>query len=285
MAQALRTADHTHDVIVPQNWDRYTAEDHETWSRLYARQIALLPGRIDQRFLDGLAMLEIDQDRIPDYRTLSAKLKRETGFEVVAVPGLVDDDVFFSLLAERKFPAAYWIRRPDQFDYIEEPDLFHDVFGHVPLLVNPDYADFVAAYGAKGLEIAGSPRLKHLARLYWYTIEFGLLDTAEGLRIFGAGIASSPSETVFALESASPNRVRFDAERVMRTEYRIDDFQETYFVARSFTDLVEALEGDTNARIAHAAALGHCAPGAVLPEDKVITVGDGSYHRAKRRAR
>jgi len=156
------------------------------------------------------------------------------------------------------------------------------VFGHVPLLVNPDYADFVAAYGALGLKYAGSPYLKHLARLYWYTIEFGLLDTSEGLRIFGAGIASSPSETVFSLESASPNRVRFDAERVMRTEYRIDDFQETYFVAKSFSELVDALDGDVDARVARVAEATTNAPGTVLPEDKVVTLGDGSYHAAKR---
>ncbi len=161
---------------------------------------------------------------------MNRTLKAATGWEVVAVPGLIPDLAFFRLLADRKFPAGFWIRKPEQIDYIEEPDIFHDVFGHVPLIMQPIYADYLEAYGKAGLVAAEHGALKRLARLYWYTVEFGLAQTPDGLRIVGAGIASSPSETVFALESPSPNRIGFDLGRVMRTLYRIDDFQETYFV-------------------------------------------------------
>ena len=179
---------------------------------------------------EGLDQLGIGEAGIPDFRIMNDTLRAATGWEIVAVPGLVPDLAFFRLLADRKFPAGFWIRKPEQIDYIEEPDIFHDVFGHVPLIMRPVYADYLEAYGRAGLAAAEHGALKRLARLYWYTVEFGLAQTPEGLRIVGAGIASSPSETIFALESPSPNRVAFDLGRVMRTRYRIDDFQETYFV-------------------------------------------------------
>lgn len=216
--------------LVPQAHDTYTATDHDTWRRLAARQRELLTGRASAGFLRGLDRLDIGAAGIPDFAELNRRLRPLTGWEVVAVPGLVPDLAFFTLLAGRKFPAGRFIRRPDQFDYIEEPDIFHDVFGHVPLLSSPAYADYLEAYGRAGLDADKAGALHHLARLYWYSVEFSLARTPEGLRITGAGIVSSPGETVYALESPEPQRLPFDLSRVMRTRYRIDDFQQTYFI-------------------------------------------------------
>ncbi len=270
--------------VLEQPQERYTDEDHRTWARLCERQRGLLEGRACQPFLDGLDDAAIAMDRIPDFAAMSEALFARTGWRVVAVPGLVPDAVFFGLLAERLFPAGWWIRRPEQFDYIEEPDVFHDVFGHVPLLANATYADFVQAYGEAGLKARGAEELKQLARLYWYTVEFGLIDGPEGLRIFGAGIASSPGETIFALESTSPNRIGLDPARVMRTDYLIDDYQQSYFVIEAF-DRLPKLDGPALAGLrAGIAGLPPIAPAAIEPGDRIVTQGDGSYHRAKRAA-
>lgn len=270
--------------VLDQPRARYSESDHHTWARLYRRQSDLLAGRICQPFLDGLEAACIGADAIPDFSAMSEPIAAATGWRVVAVPGLVPDDVFFALLAERLFPAGWWIRQPDQFDYIEEPDVFHDVFGHVPLLMNPAYAGFIQAYGEAGLRARDAAELKQLARLYWYTVEFGLIRAAEGLRIFGAGIASSPGETIFALESPSPHRVALDAPRVMRTDYRIDDYQETYFVIDGFEALppldAAALDGFRRS-IDGLTALG---PGALVSSDMVLSQGDGGYHKARRAA-
>lgn len=277
----MNPSDDPHDHLVDQNFDAYTATDHETWRVLARRQREILRGRIADQFLDGLDRLGIGESGIPDFRVMNRTLKAATGWEVVAVPGLVPDLAFFRLLADRKFPAGFWIRKPDQIDYIEEPDIFHDVFGHVPLIMQPVYADYLEAYGKAGLVAAQHGALKRLARLYWYTVEFGLARTPEGLRIVGAGIASSPSETIFALESPSPNRVAFDLGRVMRTLYRIDDFQETYFVL----DGIEAWPSLDLDRLVplwrSLEATPDLEPGEIRPEDRVLSRGDGSYHRAK----
>jgi phenylalanine-4-hydroxylase len=227
------------DWTIPQGWEDYTADDHRTWLTLYDRQAAILPGRACQPYLDGLAALDLRGQGIPDFRVLSERLHALTGWRVVAVPGLVPEDVFFDHLANRRFPAGNFIRRPDQLDYLQEPDIFHDVFGHVPMLTDPVFADYMQAYGRGGLRAGGFGRLGNLARLYWYTVEFGLLRTPEGLRIYGAGIVSSRTETVFALDDASPNRLGFDLRRVLRTPYRIDDFQQVYFVIDSLESLLE----------------------------------------------
>lgn len=223
----------TTGFLIPQAHETYTVQDHDVWRRLAARQRELLRGRASSGFLQGLDRLDIGETGIPDFADLNARLKPLTGWEVVAVPGLVPDLAFFSLLAGRRFPAGRFIRRPDQFDYIEEPDIFHDVFGHVPLLSGPAYADYLEAYGRAGLAAEKSGALPFLARLYWYSVEFSLAQTPDGLRITGAGIVSSPGETVYALESHQPQRLAFDLTRVMRTNYRIDDFQQTYFVMAS----------------------------------------------------
>ncbi len=270
--------------VLPQPCANYTQADHETWARLYHRQIGLLQGRVCQPFLDGLERASIGSDRIPDFWAMSALINAATGWRVVAVPGLVPDDVFFALLAKRLFPAGWWIRQPAQFDYIEEPDVFHDVFGHVPLLMDQTYADFIQAYGEAGQRAQTADALKQLARLYWYTVEFGLIGTAQGLRIFGAGIASSPGETLFSLESASPNRIAFDAARVMQTDYRIDDYQESYFVIEAFDQLPKLDEASLDrARAAHQGQT-LLMPAELVPGDRVISRGDGAYHAAKHAA-
>jgi phenylalanine-4-hydroxylase len=274
-------SDDPRDYLLDQGFENYTDADHSTWRTLARRQREILKGRIADQFLEGLDRLGIGEEGIPDFRVMNGRLKAVTGWEVVVVPGLIPDLAFFRLLADRKFPAGFWIRKPEQIDYIEEPDIFHDVFGHVPLIMQPIYADYLAAYGRAGLVAAEHGALKRLARLYWYTVEFGLAQTPQGLRIVGAGIASSPGETVFALESPSPNRVGFDLGRVMRTLYRIDDFQETYFVL----DGVEAWPGLDLDRLIplwkELEAQEDIQPGDLQPDDAVLTRGDGSYHRAK----
>lgn len=181
---------------------------------------------------------------IPDFRGLSDALDRATGWRIVAVPGLVPDAVFFAYLAARRFPATCFIRRRDQLDYLQEPDVFHDICGHVPLLMNPVFADYMQAYGQGGLKAQRLGHLQRLARLYWYTVEFGLIATRAGLRIYGSGIVSSAGETVYCLDDPQPHRLGFDLRRVMRTRYRIDRFQNTYFVIDDFDQLFDATRPD-----------------------------------------
>jgi phenylalanine-4-hydroxylase len=232
------------DWTVPQNWDAFSADDHAMWDQLFARQAAMLPGRAADAFLRGIDVLRLEKPGIPDYAELNPRLMAASGWQIVAVPGLVPDAVFFDHLANRRFPAGNFIRRPDQLDYLSEPDVFHDVFGHVPMLADPVFGDYMAAYGAGGLRSLGFDALDHLARLYWYTVEFGLIQQADGpkkdIRIYGAGIVSSFAESHFALDSDSPNRIGFDLLRVMRTPYRIDDFQQNYFVVDSLQSLLDA---------------------------------------------
>jgi len=270
------------DYVIDQNWAAYTRQEHAVWDTLYARQMDILKDRADPAMLRGLETLNLNRGGIPDFREINAGLRDRTGFEVVAVPGLVPDAVFFTHLANRRFPAGQFIRRPDQLDYLREPDIFHDVFGHVPLLTDPVFADYMQAYGKGGLRAMAFGRLANLAALYWYTVEFGLIRTPRGLRIYGAGISSSRNESIFALEDPSPNRIGFRLERVMRTRYRIDDFQQTYFVVRSYDELFRATV-DTDfaplyARLAD--GLGH-EPDVVLMDDEVISRGTQAYARSR----
>lgn len=270
------------DWTIDQGWENYSAEEHATWKTLFERQTRLLPGRACDEFVDGMRDLPIGADRIPDFRRLSDVLMKRTGWQVVAVAGLVPDDVFFEHLANRRFPSGNFIRKPHELDYLEEPDVFHDVFGHVPMLMNPVIADFIQDYGEGGLRARELGRLANLARVYWYTIEFGLLQQGDGLRIYGAGIASSFTESVFALDDPSPNRVRFDLERVMRTNYRIDDFQETYFVIENLDELLEFTNIDFAPLYERIQDAPEYPPGQILPADKVFHRGTGRYHAAKR---
>ena len=270
------------DWTVSQDWSHYTAEEHATWDTLFARQAKLLPGRASDAWLRGLDVLKLSKPGIPDFEELSERLMRLTGWQVVAVPGLVPDDVFFDHMANRRFVAGNFIRRPDQLDYLQEPDVFHDVFGHVPMLADPVFADYLEAYGRGGQRALGLDALKYLGRLYWYTVEFGLIAEPEGLRIYGSGIVSSFAESRFALDDPSPNRIGFDIARVMRTEYRIDDFQQNYFVIPSFDELLrvtvetdfaplyDTLKGEPDIPVA-----------AIVEGDAVLTRGTQDYARGK----
>lgn len=266
------------DWTIDQGWTDYSDANHQVWDTLYDRLINVLPNRAAPEFLNGLEALDLHRGGIPDFEKLSNELEALTGWRVVAVPGLVPDEVFFDHLANRRFPAGNFIRAADQLDYIQEPDVFHDVFGHVPMLTDPVFADYMVAYGEGGLRSLRHASLKNLAALYWYTVEFGLIRTEQGLRIYGAGIVSSPAESKFSLESASPNRIGFDLKRLMRTDYRIDDFQQSYFVVDSYEQLFRATV-DTDFAPLYAELQGKfdLKPEDVLPEDAVISHGTQGY--------
>jgi phenylalanine-4-hydroxylase len=270
------------DWTISQNWEAFDAGEHAMWDTLFARQSAMLPGRAAEAFLRGIDVLKLEKPGIPDYRALNERLMAVTGWQVVAVPGLVPDDVFFDHLANRRFPAGNFIRTPEQIDYLEEPDVFHDVFGHVPMLADPVFADYMEAYGKGGLRSLGFGALHKLARLYWYTVEFGLIEEAGGLRIYGAGIVSSYGESIFSLDDPSPNRIGFDLLRVMRSDYRIDDFQQNYFVIPSLEHLLKVtVETDFAPLYAELEKLPDIAIADLLPEDRVITRGTQDYARGK----
>jgi phenylalanine-4-hydroxylase len=262
------------DWIIPQAWELYTPLEHATWDRLFERQTSMLQSRASSRFLNGVDLLRLSKPGIPDFEELNARLGEATGWRVVAAPGLVPDEDFFRLLANRTFVAGRFIRGPDEIDYLEEPDVFHDVFGHVPLLADPVFADYMQAYGEGGLRSLKFGALQKLARLYWYTVEFGLVREGADLKLFGAGIVSSFGESRFALEDASPNRIAFDLRRVMRTNYRIDDYQQSYFVIESFEDLLrQTLETDFAPLYAELEGLSDLASDAVLAADGVLHRG------------
>ena len=231
------------DYTCPQNYAAYTAQDHDTYRRLYERQSALLPGLACDEFIAALPWLGV-KDRIPRFEEINARLTPATGWEVVAVPGLIPEVPFFTLLANRQFPVTDWIRTPAEYDYIVEPDVFHDLFGHVPLLFNPVFAAHMQAYGAGGLKAHGLGACEQLSRLYWYTIEFGLVRQKDGLRAYGAGILSSAGELQHSVRSPEPQRIALDVERCMRTRYKIDSYQQTYFVIDSFQQLFDLTAPD-----------------------------------------
>ena len=244
---------------------------------MYQRQRDLLVGRASDEFLRAQDMMGMSPDRIPRFDELNAVLQAATGWTIVGVEGLLPELDFFDHLANRRFPVSWWIRRPDQLDYIEEPDLFHDLFGHVPLLMIPAFADYMQAYGRGGVKAhgLGQDALTNLTRLYWYTVEFGLIRQHDGLRIYGSGIVSSKGESIHCLESAAPNRIGFDLERIMRTRYRIDSYQKTYFVIDSFEQLMDATRPDFTPLYARLAAQGSIPAGDVLDTDRVFQRGSG----------
>lgn len=283
----MSTAQHIHetpppgaapDWTIPQDWEQFSADDHAMWDRLFARQTDMLPGRAADAFLRGLDVLRLSRAGIPNYRELNARLTAATGWSVVAVPGLVPDAVFFDHLANRRFPAGNFIRTPAQIDYLQEPDVFHDVFGHVPMLADPVFADYMVAYGKGGLRSLGFGALHKLARLYWYTVEFGLIEEGGQLRTYGAGIVSSHAETIFALDDPSPNRLGFNLLRLMRTEYRIDDFQQGYFVVPSLDHLLKVtVETDFAPLYRQLEAMPDIGVADVLPDDRVYTRGTQAH--------
>jgi phenylalanine-4-hydroxylase len=277
---AVLTAREASECIVDQGWERYTPEDHAVWGTLFDRQRRTLRGHVAQEYLDGLAALGIDHQGVPDFERMNARLRRATGWEVVAVPGLIPSRPFFQMLANRQFPAGTFIRTREQLDYLEEPDIFHDVFGHVPLLSNPAYADYMTEYGRIGLEAVERKGVKFLARLNWYTIEFGLIRQPEGVKIYGAGICSSFGEARYVVEDPSANWLGFDLLRVLRTGYYIDDLQASYFVIDRFEDLFQLLSGrDFPVLYESLREMPTLTPFEIEPEDRVIRRGTGEYWR------
>lgn len=263
--------------IIEQPWDDYSADDHATWAQLYARQRELLVGRASDEFLLAQDAMGMTPDRIPKFDDINRVLGEATGWTLIGVEGLLPELDFFDHLANRRFPVTWWIRKPEQIDYIEEPDLFHDLFGHVPLLMNPVFAEYMQAYGKGGVKAhgIGPEALQNLTRLYWYTVEFGLIQQPDGLRIYGSGIVSSKGESIYCLESDASNRIGFDLERIMRTRYRIDTYQKTYFVIDSFEQLIRATEPDFTPIYARLAQQPSIPAGDVLPGDVVLNRGTG----------
>jgi phenylalanine-4-hydroxylase len=258
------------DYTVDQDYASYDAERQGRWRRLYSRQIELVPGRACPEYESALRSLDYAAG-IPRFEVVNRQLAAATGWQLVAVPGLVPDLVFFDHLANRRFPVTVWIREESEFDYIVEPDVFHDFFGHVPMLFDRVFADYMQAYGRGGIKAERLGALKWLARLYWYTVEFGLVRSPQGVRNYGSGILSSPAEIDYAVRNPKPHRVAFDLKRVMRTLYRIDDFQETYFVIEGFDQLFDATRPDFAPIYRELAALPDLEPGAVLPEDRLVS--------------
>jgi len=269
------------DFTIDQDWGSYLAAEHDRWDRLFNRSRATLRNRACDEFIAMMNALQLSESGIPDMEKLSDRLEKMTGWRVVPVAELVPDDVFFNHLANRRFPAGAFIRPEAELDYLKEPDVFHDIFGHVPLLANPTYADFMQAYGKGGQRAMQLDRLPNLARLYWYTVEFGLLQTSAGLRIFGAGIVSSAAESVFALESHSPNRTAFRLDRVMRTKYIVDDFQQTYFVIDSFENLLDNCYQDFGPIYERIGMAPEIEPDQVIDGDEVLTRGTFAYFRKR----
>ncbi len=259
------------DYTCAQDFAQYSAADHDTYRRLYARQLQQLPGLACDEFIEAVQQLGAP-DRIPRFDDISERLFKASGWQIVGVPGLIPEEAFFALLADRKFPVTDWIRKPEEFDYVVEPDIFHDLFGHVPLLFDPTFADYMQAYGAGGLKASRLDACELLARLYWYTVEFGLIATPAGLRAYGAGILSSAGELRHSITSREPRRVAFDLQRLMRSRYKIDTYQASYFVVDSFQQLFDATAPDFTpvyrAVRERIAAEGEIEAGIVLPGER-----------------
>ena len=278
-AAPLKRPSHVGEDWLEPAQKHYTAEEHVIWDDLYARQMALLPGRAASAFLAGTERLDLGRGGVPDFARLTEELGALTGWSVVPVPMLIPDHVFFWHLANRRFPAGNFIRDRETFDYIQEPDVFHDVFGHVPLLTDSTYADYMQEYGRAGWKAMQHNRLKALGALYWYTVEFGLIMEGDDVRAYGAGVLSGPTETVFAVEAQSPNRIMLNVDRVMRTDYVIDDLQPSYFVIESFADLYhQTVERDFDRLYRNLGPGFTYANTAVIDVDNVVSRGTLEYH-------
>jgi phenylalanine-4-hydroxylase len=267
------------DMTVAQEWSRYNSAEHVLWRALHDRQMQLVPRYGASAVLRALAGLDYAA-AIPDLERVSAKLRRATGWRLVGVPGFIPDDVFFAHLKARQFPVTIWLRKPEEIDYLVEPDLFHDFFGHVPLLFDPVFADFLQLYGLKGAEASRLGTTDLLARVYWYTVEFGLIREDDGLKAFGAGILSSFAETRFAIDNPAPNRIGFDLARVLRTKYRIDDFQQTYFVLNDFEQLFQAIGRDFRPLYSQTRGAAQLRPFELVETDDVMWRGLGRGQKA-----
>ncbi len=274
-APVLR-GDYSHmdaDYVTDQDWGAYTAAEHDLWRQLYARQVAVTKRYAAPAFLTGLQRLRMPADQVPRFDEASEKLHALTSWVIVPVPGLIPEDAFFLHLAKRRFPVTVWLRRPDEIDYLVEPDVFHDFFGHVPLLTQPIFADYLQEYGRKGQEAIALGTTKLLTRLFWYMVEFGLIRGAAGIKAYGAGMLSSATETAYSVDSDQPHRIKFDLARVMRTDYRIDTFQQSYFVIDDFAELFTAMQQPFAPIYANVQGLPLIPATEVIESDQVLQVG------------
>ena len=237
------------DYVVPQNWDSFTKEDHEVWDLLFARQVELLGGRVVSAFFDGIDLLKLSHPGVPDVEGLNAILEPRTGWRTVAVPGLVPDDIFFAMLSERVFPVGNFIRTREQLDYLEAPDCFHDMFGHIPMLAHHEYAEMARHIGDLGTAAIAAGEGHRVARIYWHSVEFGLAKEHGELKILGAGLASSFGESHSSLESGEVERLPFSVARAVNTPYRHDAFQPLYLVSQSLEKTVEEVLALTPAEL------------------------------------
>jgi phenylalanine-4-hydroxylase len=269
------------DWTIDQGWERYTEQDHATWRILYQRMTKLMKGRACELFEKGIRELPMDSEHIPNFVELSERLQKHSGWTVVAVPGLVPDNIFFEHLANRRFPSGCYIRKPHEMDYQEYPDVFHDIFGHIPLLMYPLMGDFIQSCGkaaVKAHQLKQADVIERIARLYWYIVEVGLVQEKDGIRSFGAAIASSEKEILFSLENDSPNLVMFDVERVMRSEFWIYDLQQTYFVLKDMNDLIAIAQINLDTITEKLNGTPDIELGDLVPEDQVIQHGTLHYH-------
>ena len=277
---AILTAQTVEECIIDQNWGAYSAADHNTWKTLYNRQLETLKARVCEEYLAGLKTLHLVADTVPDFAQMNKHLRAATGWEVLAVPGLIASKPFFSMLANRQFPAGTFIRTPEQLDYLEEPDIFHDVFGHIPLLSNPAYANYMQEYGRAGLAALEHKGIKFLARLNWYTIEFGLIKNNGEVKAYGAGIMSSYGEAKYLFNDPSANWLQFDIDRVLRTGYYIDDLQASYFTIDSFESLFkQCIERPFIPLYEKFRAMPALTPFEIVEGDTVLRKGTGEYWR------
>lgn len=277
---AILTAQTVEECIIDQNWGAYSAADHNTWKTLYNRQLETLKARVCEEYLEGLKTLHLVADTVPDFAQMNKHLRAATGWEVLAVPGLIASKPFFSMLANRQFPAGTFIRTPEQLDYLEEPDIFHDVFGHIPLLSNPAYANYMQEYGRAGLAALEHKGIKFLARLNWYTIEFGLIKNNGEVKAYGAGIMSSYGEAKYLFNDPSANWLQFEIDRVLRTGYYIDDLQASYFTIDSFESLFkQCIERPFIPLYEKFRAMPALTPFEIVEGDTVLRKGTGEYWR------
>ena len=237
------------DYVVPQDWESFTEDDHAVWDLLFARQVELLGTRVVTPFLDGIDLLRLAHPGVPDIEGLNAVLEPRTGWQTVAVAGLVPDEIFFAMLSERVFPVGNFIRKREELDYLEEPDCFHDMFGHIPMLANHDYAEMTKHVGELGLAAIAAGQGHKAARLYWHSVEFGLAKEAGELKILGAGLASSFGEAHFSLESDQVERLPFSVEKAVNTPYKHDAFQPRYLVSETLEGTIDEVLGLTAERL------------------------------------
>lgn len=258
------------DYLIQQNYSFYTKDQHKAWSFLFKRQQDVLKNRAFDLFLECLDALDINEKAMPDFDKVNMLLKSKTGWAILPVNGFIPSKDFFGFLADKKFPSTAFIRDKDHLDYLQEPDIFHDIFGHIPLLANPIFAAYMHEFGKKGVEGLELGYIDYITRLYWFTVEFGLIQTGKGPRIYGSGIVSSKGESIYCLESSDPHRLAFDIIRVMRTDFRIDEYQKIYYVIPDLEALFNVIQNDLKPFYEKAQKLGDIKDYALLPEDRSV---------------